>query len=311
MSTVSLNHSFRLLASALAFFGCFALSACGSDGPTPCAVRCGTTCLAQSLCEGVSCSEDGLCDPCTGRCHALASSGNTSGPDNPPGPSEPGDGGVTPSAGTDAGAAAVGDAGSSPTPTPGPCAQLSCDAATTTMCSAGHCLCKPGYAATSNPTRCADIDECAINNGGCSFNATCANTPGGHTCTCKPGYVSDNVTCVDIDECATNNGGCSVNAHCTNTPGSHACSCNPGYTGDGLSCADINECASNNGGCDVNATCTNTPGAHACTCNPGYAGTGALCVDIDECAANVCGADYICYNSPGSYSCYYTGGGGG
>ena len=31
-----------------------------------------------------------------------------------------------------------------------------------------------------------DIDECLVNNGGCSDN--CENTPGGFMCTCNPGF---------------------------------------------------------------------------------------------------------------------------
>ena len=34
----------------------------------------------------------------------------------------------------------------------------------------------------------ADIDECAVNNGGCDPLATCTNTKGAFKCTCSPGY---------------------------------------------------------------------------------------------------------------------------
>jgi len=37
----------------------------------------------------------------------------------------------------------------------------------------------------------ADIDECAINNGGCSPIATCSNTPGSFVCSCPPGYTTN------------------------------------------------------------------------------------------------------------------------
>ena len=41
-----------------------------------------------------------------------------------------------------------------------------------------------------------DIDECLLNNGGCSD--TCVNTVGGFECTCRPGYIvdTDNKTCI-------------------------------------------------------------------------------------------------------------------
>jgi len=39
------------------------------------------------------------------------------------------------------------------------------------------------------------VDECAVNNGGCSTLANCINTIGTFTCTCLPGYTGDGVTC--------------------------------------------------------------------------------------------------------------------
>jgi len=41
----------------------------------------------------------------------------------------------------------------------------------------------------------ADVNECAVNNGGCSPVAACINTPGSSTCTCLPGYTGDGVNC--------------------------------------------------------------------------------------------------------------------
>ena len=34
-----------------------------------------------------------------------------------------------------------------------------------------------------------DINECFIDNGGCSY--TCTNTPGSYTCDCSTGYTYD------------------------------------------------------------------------------------------------------------------------
>ena len=41
-----------------------------------------------------------------------------------------------------------------------------------------------------------DVDECSNNNGGCNADATCQNTEGSFTCTCKPGYSGDGFNCV-------------------------------------------------------------------------------------------------------------------
>jgi hypothetical protein len=48
---------------------------------------------------------------------------------------------------------------------------------------------------TSSEYVIADLDECGYNNGGCSENAVCTNTPGSRTCACKPGYSGDGFTC--------------------------------------------------------------------------------------------------------------------
>jgi len=41
----------------------------------------------------------------------------------------------------------------------------------------------------------ADINECAIDNGGCSSQASCTNTAGSRICDCFSGYEGDGVTC--------------------------------------------------------------------------------------------------------------------
>jgi len=45
-----------------------------------------------------------------------------------------------------------------------------------------------------------DIDECATDNGGCSSQATCTNTPGSFTCTCLPGYSGCGFNCTGKSE---------------------------------------------------------------------------------------------------------------
>lgn len=56
--------------------------------------------------------------------------------------------------------------------------------------------CPPGYLLKRG--LCYDVDECAVNNGGCSHG--CVNTPGGHYCACPYGMTRDPLdtnTCVN------------------------------------------------------------------------------------------------------------------
>ena len=39
------------------------------------------------------------------------------------------------------------------------------------------------------------MNECSTNNGGCSANAVCTNTPGSFACDCNVGYTGDGFTC--------------------------------------------------------------------------------------------------------------------
>jgi len=107
----------------------------------------------------------------------------------------------------------------------------------------------------------SDVNECAINNGGCE--QICNNTIGSFICTCGSGYQLDEnrMNCsgkiwidfeqqlsdvdsvytvlsmyADINECERDEDNCHQNANCTNTEGSYTCSCNLGYTGDGVTC---------------------------------------------------------------------------
>jgi len=42
---------------------------------------------------------------------------------------------------------------------------------------------------------CADIDECAVSNGGCDTKAIYSNSEGSFACTCKSGFTGDGLTC--------------------------------------------------------------------------------------------------------------------
>src|SRR5207342_3287538 len=99
-----------------------------------------------------------------------------------------------------------------------------------------------------------DVNECTTGGANCSANGVCANTPGGFTCACKPGYAGNGVTCTDVNECANNP--CDSHATCSNLDGSFRCACNQGYTGNGVTCTDVNECTNNP--CDAHAVCLNS-----------------------------------------------------
>ncbi len=53
--------------------------------------------------------------------------------------------------------------------------------------------CGSGFVCSSGA--CEDVNECNINNGGCSVNATCTNTAGSRTCQCLDAFTGDGVTC--------------------------------------------------------------------------------------------------------------------
>lgn len=103
--------------------------------------------------------------------------------------------------------------------------------------------CKAGFRLVDG--KCADIDECAIENGGCG-DAKCANAEGGWRCgaNCPAGFSGTPATgCVDLNECTSGNGGCDRLTLCRNTLGSRMCSpCPEDHVGDGLvGCFDVNE----------------------------------------------------------------------
>ena len=114
---------------------------------------------------------------------------------------------------------------------PDPCDGVDCGTGGT--CKEGECECSTGYELDNK--QCADINECATDNGGCGdikYN-TCTNNPGAAA------------TCTDIDECETENGGCGDNANCTNQKNADPiCSCAKGYIDDADGkCVKTPECA--------------------------------------------------------------------
>ena len=63
--------------------------------------------------------------------------------------------------------------------------------------------CEPGFSGSPD-TKCEDVNECAISNGGCHRLTGCENTAGSRECGgCPKDYAGDGyVGCFDVNECA-------------------------------------------------------------------------------------------------------------
>ncbi|XP_072046269.1 uncharacterized protein [Amphiura filiformis] len=112
--------------------------------------------------------------------------------------------------------------------------------------------CPPGYEgntphgigldhAQNNPQSCEDIDECALDNGGCDESAECENTAGSYSCgTCPPGYIGNGfIGCSPGDYCSMGLDNCHNNATCVSTgAGTFVCECDNGFAGNGEVCGE-------------------------------------------------------------------------
>lgn len=106
-----------------------------------------------------------------------------------------------------------------------------------------ECKCHAGFAKHENSVVCRDIDECAVENGGCDH--LCENSAGSHACTCRPGFeLSRNErSCFNINECIEGTHECDNNGYCQDSEGDYECACKRGYEllENKRTCEDINE----------------------------------------------------------------------
>ncbi|XP_028618437.1 EGF-like and EMI domain-containing protein 1 [Grammomys surdaster] len=170
---------------------------------------------------------------------------------------------------------------------------------------AQQCLCSQGF---HGPHCQYDINECAVDNGGCQDR--CCNTIGSYYCVCQAGQKleEDGRGCEDVDECAMVNGGCQQ--RCINTLGTFHCECDTGYRRhtDERTCIRIeleivNICEENNGGCSHH--CEPAIGGAHCSCNHGHQlnTDGKTCIDFDECESGEACCAQLCINYLGGYEC--------
>ena len=149
-----------------------------------------------------------------------------------------------------------------------------------------------------------DIDECLFENK-CHVNATCTNTRGSYSCTCKKGYGGDGKNCsgnsslmkvlsrviLTVLFCTP----CVPMSHVifwhSSTSWSLPCWFIWSAASSKLLCCvhlvpDIDECSSANE-CNMNAICMNTIGSYNCTCKKGYQGDGRNCSGKVHCKEGI------------------------
>lgn len=147
-------------------------------------------------------------------------------------------------------------------------------------------------------------NDCGVNNGGCSDDATCTDAPAGPVCSCGTGFVGDGKSCAFDESCSQLD--CDPHATCQLTgTDNRECQCQPGYTGNGIECSNEDECAQTPSICGDNGTCVDTDGAYTCTCKTGYEQTGSGCVLIDEndCSPQPCMNGGTCSDLVNDFDC--------
>ncbi|KAL9701971.1 hypothetical protein quinque_005412 [Culex quinquefasciatus] len=172
------------------------------------------------------------------------------------------------------------------------------------------CMGLPGTRLGDDGHSCEDIDECTVNNGGCSH--TCLNTLGRAFCVCPEGFMLDDdwKTCIDIDECLNQKSirqEFRCQGSCINTVGSFRCLEEDELVSD----EDLGRIRDDGGfddsrllvvrptGDDLNDDSDDT------LCPTGYYFNTTMgdCQDTNECNVGNAGCQHHCINSDGSYYC--------
>lgn len=139
---------------------------------------------------------------------------------------------------------------------PSPCAGVTCAGHGTCVVNgtAGECVCDSGYETPpGDPSSCANIDECASENGGCDPLTMCNDTPGSRTCgPCPAGYSgTGELGCKPLVHCSPNP--CQAGAACFELASDYACACPGGLGGKN---------------CDVPFTAVAVGDQHVCGLRP-------------------------------------------
>jgi hypothetical protein len=183
--------------------------------------------------------------------------------------------------------------------------------------------CGHGFYYNSKTNNCEDINECEIENNGCSKNQVCENRIGSYVCEpksiCRTGYnfVEASLTCrqncmnpVIVENFTLGMGhlGDLLPAPSSNISVNviyKPLNCPQGFIIDKYhqKCVDINECKVKKL-CDH--FCQNTEGSFRCFCKRGYRVNPAnktTCLDINECHLHKNLCSHECKNVKGSFRC--------